>query len=192
MRISYHSPLPLILGNWRYAKCFWHCHLVSIWSFSYDTWSMNVASAVTKAGFPWPFNLSNSKQHCRDPSPHMPSSSSLQDIPDHHPLPLLTIILAHTCLLAHITGTITDHQHLKAMRKQSSPADIGKLGEYFLQAFGYDSEAKLAISNAYCLSQSADEFCDFLCPREMPQAEAQWLFDYIIFSNTNWSSAISL
>ena len=78
------------------------------------------------------------------------------------------------------------------MRKQSNPADIGKLGEYFLQAFGYDSEAKLAISNAYCLSQSADEFCDFLCPREMPQVEAQWLFDYIIFSNTNWSSAISL
>ena len=108
----------------------------------------------------------------------MQSSSSLQDIPDSHPP---TIILVHTCSLACITGMITDCQHLKAVRKQSSPADIRKLGEYFLQSFGYDSEVKLAISNAYCLSQSADEFCDFLCPRGMLRDEAQWL---IVFSNT--------
>ena len=118
------------------------------------------------------------------PSPPMQSSSSLQDIPDSHPP---TIILAHTCSLSCITGMITDCQHLKAVRKQSSPADVRKLGEYFLQSFGYGSEAKLAISNAYHLSQSADEFCDFLCPRGMPQAEAQWLFNYIVFSNTSWS-----
>ena len=170
--INYLSPLPLDQGLWRCTKHFQHHSQVSIQSQSYNTQLTGFACAVTKSGFPQPDNPSlNSKQHLQDLSPPTKSLSSLQDVPDPQPQPSPAIILAHTHSLSHVMGSLTDHQHLKAMREQTSSGDNGNLGECFLKAFGYDSEAKVTISNAYHSFQSADKFCDILCPRGFPQAE---------------------
>ena len=104
------------------------------------------------------------------------SSSSLQSP---------SIVLQYTRSLSRITGAITDYHQLDAMRKISVPAGLGQLGDAFLDAYGYDSNAKLAISHAYRTSQDAEEFRAYLCPKDMTRAEAGWLFDYILFTNHN-------
>lgn len=95
------------------------------------------------------------------------------------------MVLQHTRSLARITGSITDHQQLRAMREISVPAGVGKLADNFLESFGYDSDAKLAINHAYYEAKTAEDFCAIVCPSGMTLAESRWLWDYILFTNTD-------
>ena len=96
-----------------------------------------------------------------------------------------SIVHHYTCSLNSIIGAITDSHQPDTIRDNSIPAGLRMLVDAFLESFGYDANVKLAIAHAYCISQDAEAFQAYLCPKGMTSSEAGWLFDYIIFTNHN-------
>ena len=145
---------------------------------------LNCTLPVITAKFPQSYGSpSPPKLNCQVPSPI--KKTSAMNIHPSSSLQSPSTVLQYTCSLSCITGVITDHHHLKAIRENSVPAGLGQLVDTFPDVYGYDSNAKLSISYTYCTSQNAEEFCAYLWPRGMTRAEAGWLFDYIILTNHN-------
>lgn len=88
-------------------------------------------------------------------------------------------ILKYTRTVSNLTGAITSAQALTEYNASQRPARLGLAADVFLDAFGYDSTAKLQIANAYDNAYDVDDFVTELCNQGMAKSEASWLHGFV-------------
>lgn len=145
--------------------------------------SGNSYALLTRSGFPAPNPVRSHEEQVYNSPPHaniLSASSSHRAQQVSSP----PRILKYLRTLRQITGTITDRHVLQAHDEASVPAGISPAVDTYLQAWGYDSTAKLQIAYAYNSSNDVDIFVNEICGYGMAKSEAEWLFRYIAFNDT--------
>lgn len=114
----------------------------------------------------------DSQQHITLPPPLPSSISSLSNPSSSAPSPRTlalspcvfapTGVLSYTHTLSHLTGVIVDSFHLAHVNAQSVPAGINLTLDTYLDAYGYDTEAKLTVRHAYDNYDDIDKFIEYL------------------------------
>lgn len=56
------------------------------------------------------------------------------------------------------------------------PAGVSRTVDTYLDAHGYDAEAKLAVRHAWEAYDDLDEFIEYLSLKGMASSEASWIF----------------
>jgi hypothetical protein len=59
------------------------------------------------------------------------------------------------------------------------PARISAAGDAYLNAHGYNANAKLHFAYAWRHSDTVDDFTDYLCQQHMAKAEAEWFWFFL-------------
>lgn len=88
-------------------------------------------------------------------------------------------VLQNLRSLSNLTGVITSPAALEDYNRMVAPSNLPRAAHSYMEAHGYDSDAKLHLLHALNTYNDVDEFCDYLCARGMARAEADWLFKYI-------------
>ena len=84
--------------------------------------------------------------------------------------------------LSKLEGVITDPIVLRHHNSQLLPSGLPPAGHYYMEAHGYDADAKLHVLHALNTYPDVDDFCNYLCRLGMARSEADWLFTYILFA----------
>lgn len=126
---------------------------------------------------PIPWHIDRARRTISSPSSSSVSSLNLS-VPaaPASPARASTAVLAYTRSLSRITGVITDPHVLAFVQAQSVPAGVSRTVDTYLDAHGYDAEAKLAICHAWDTYDDLDDFIQYLSLKGMASSEASWIF----------------
>lgn len=125
-----------------------------------------------------PQHADSSRSSCTDSLTSTPSSlASVSSI--HRPLsPVCAFpaVLSYVQSLSRIAGVIINPFHYARTQEESVPTGISRAVDAYLDAHGYNAEAKLTIRFAWDSFDDVDEFVEYLCLKGMANIEANWIF----------------